>query len=384
MSSLLEQAIVDAEALKEAAMKNAESAVLEKYSVEIKEAVNLLLNEQEPDMGMDPLAEPPLAMPPMDQTLMGEESGDTGGGDNVPEVPPAEGLCPCPDIEEQVDGRDVDSAGEVKVELTNVAAPLEEVLEIDFDALEEEILLKEDTETQFNITPDLIEELLEGEDMSTDIPDELIDSIVEKIVVDINPQKSGWLETPISDIDLGALQAEATEELVDDEANIQDTDNRLNGMQMRQVKELQESHSLLNEENDDLTTQSIQLTNENKKIKTILMQLKDKLNEVNLSNAKLLYTNRILSDSSLNERQRNKIVESLATATTVSEAKVIFETLQSTVGASYETKARRPETLSEVVNKASSNILPPHREKTYSGSDATYNRMKLLAGINKN
>jgi hypothetical protein len=384
MSSLLDQAIVDAEALKEAAMKNAESAVLEKYSVEIKEAVNLLLNEQGPDMGGDPLAEPPLPMPPMDQTLMGEESGDTAGDENVPEVPPAEGLCPCPDIEEQIDGRAVDSAGEVEVELTNVAAPLEEVLEIDFDALEEEILLKEDTETQLNITPDLIEELLGEEDMSTDIPDELIDSIVEKIVVDIDPQKSGWLETPISDIDLGVLQAKATEELVDDEANLQDTDNRLNGIQLRQVKELQESHSLLNEENDDLTTQSIQLTNENKKIKTILMQLKDKLNEVNLSNAKLLYTNRILSDSSLNERQRNKIVESLAAAITVNEAKVIFETLQSTVGASYTTKARRPETLSEVVNKASSNILPPHQEKTYSGGDATYNRMKLLAGINKN
>jgi len=36
MSSLLEQAIVDASALKEAALKNAESAVLEKYSGEVK------------------------------------------------------------------------------------------------------------------------------------------------------------------------------------------------------------------------------------------------------------------------------------------------------------------------------------------------------------
>ena len=35
MSSLLEEAIVDAKALKEAALKNAESAVLEKYSTEV-------------------------------------------------------------------------------------------------------------------------------------------------------------------------------------------------------------------------------------------------------------------------------------------------------------------------------------------------------------
>ena len=38
-SSMLEQAIIDAEALREAAIKNAEQEVLEKYAGEIKEAV---------------------------------------------------------------------------------------------------------------------------------------------------------------------------------------------------------------------------------------------------------------------------------------------------------------------------------------------------------
>ena len=36
MSSLLEEAIVDAKALKEAAIKNAENTVLERYSGEVK------------------------------------------------------------------------------------------------------------------------------------------------------------------------------------------------------------------------------------------------------------------------------------------------------------------------------------------------------------
>ena len=40
MSTLLEQAIVDAEALKEAAIKNAEAAIIEKYSSEVKDAVH--------------------------------------------------------------------------------------------------------------------------------------------------------------------------------------------------------------------------------------------------------------------------------------------------------------------------------------------------------
>ena len=50
-SSMLEQAVIDAEALKEAAVKNAEQEVLEKYSNEIKDAVNVLLEQP-----ADPLA----------------------------------------------------------------------------------------------------------------------------------------------------------------------------------------------------------------------------------------------------------------------------------------------------------------------------------------
>ena len=39
MSSMLDQAILDAESLREAALKNAESAVVEKYSDEVRERV---------------------------------------------------------------------------------------------------------------------------------------------------------------------------------------------------------------------------------------------------------------------------------------------------------------------------------------------------------
>jgi len=47
MSSLLEQAIVDAKALKEAAMKNAEATIIDKYSEEVKSTLNQLLEQDE-------------------------------------------------------------------------------------------------------------------------------------------------------------------------------------------------------------------------------------------------------------------------------------------------------------------------------------------------
>ncbi len=47
MSNMLEQAIVDAAALREAALKNAEQAIIEKYAPQIKEAVEAMLETEE-------------------------------------------------------------------------------------------------------------------------------------------------------------------------------------------------------------------------------------------------------------------------------------------------------------------------------------------------
>ena len=47
MSSMLEEAIVDAQALREAAIQSAEQAVLARYSGQIKETVESLLEKDE-------------------------------------------------------------------------------------------------------------------------------------------------------------------------------------------------------------------------------------------------------------------------------------------------------------------------------------------------
>ena len=56
MPSMLEQAIIDASNLREAALKNAEAAVVEKYASEVKEAVTAILEQDE-----IPGAEPELS-----------------------------------------------------------------------------------------------------------------------------------------------------------------------------------------------------------------------------------------------------------------------------------------------------------------------------------
>ena len=51
MSNLLKEAIVDAQALREAALKNAEAAIVDKYSTEVRETLEQLLEQDELNLG---------------------------------------------------------------------------------------------------------------------------------------------------------------------------------------------------------------------------------------------------------------------------------------------------------------------------------------------
>ena len=120
-----------------------------------------------------------------------------------------------------------------------------------------------------------------------------------------------------------------------------------------------------------------QLSERNKQYKAAINELREGLQDVNLSNARLLYTNRVLRNASLNERQKEKIVEAISKAGTVTEAKTIFETLQSTVEAK---PSRSPKSLSEAIGRNRSSVIrASHHEST--SSDPFQERMKRLAGI---
>ena len=87
MSKMLEQAIVDAEALKEAAIKNAEATIIERYSDDIKNVVDQLLEQGPPPM--DPAMMDPAMMDP---AMMGgavAPQGPPPGPENMADIPGA-------------------------------------------------------------------------------------------------------------------------------------------------------------------------------------------------------------------------------------------------------------------------------------------------------
>jgi hypothetical protein len=101
---------------------------------------------------------------------------------------------------------------------------------------------------------------------------------------------------------------------------------------------------------------------------------------MNLSNARLLYTNKVLDSTSLNERQKTRIVEAISNAENIEEAKVIYETLQSATSTNREQKV--PQSLSEVINRNSNSSLLLSRKNTREDSTHRFSdRLKKLAGI---
>ena len=385
MSSLLDEAIVDAKALREAVLKNAEASLLEAYAPKIEEAVVKLL-EQDPAGGMGM---------PMDIGSPMDMGAPMAGGLGMAEPEPEEtGATFGAGEEEEIDGveygalsdLDDDSSLDDEVEIDITRGELQEMLESitrDIETLEEEMEEEEPVEEgQVEIDEDLLEAFAndpsldaDGDDVpkwadkddddpdvdadgpkkeSLEITEDNIDEIVESLIVDIMPTKSGWAGTPESVMqhneELAAAMAQSDKHKEEKEELLKVG---------RELAESNKKHQTVNA-----------------KLKEVVDVLKEKLDEVNLTNAKLLYTNRILRKSSLNERQKNKIVEALSNAGSVNEAKVLYETLQNAVGSS---RKGGPQSLSEAVSRPSTML--PRRKVQNNDSSPFSDRMKILAGI---
>ena len=195
----------------------------------------------------------------------------------------------------------------------------------------------------------------------------MIDEIVEKLTLDFHPEKTGWLEKPQYETKMAEDEAEALAVHSDEAEEIKSS-------------KLKESLENVTKENKKLKAALKSSKKENDSTSRTIDRLKNTLNEVNLQNAKLLYTNRTLISDSLNERQKQKIVEAISNSLTVEEAKVIHDTLQSAVGET-RSKTRAPESLSEAVTRRSSAILQ-NKKEVKPASDANLDRMRKLAGIN--
>ena len=105
--------------------------------------------------------------------------------------------------------------------------------------------------------------------------------------------------------------------------------------------------------------------------------IKTDLNEVNLLNAKLLYTNKIFRTKNLTESQKVKVLESFDKATNVKEAKLVFETLLN------EVKERKLSVTESRIGGASKAAGIAPTKKPILEINDQFARWQHLAGIKK-
>jgi len=397
MSSMLEQAIIDAEQLKETAQRTAEEAVIEKYQSEIKEAVSKILEQE------DPLAEEEDAALVVDEgevSIVDDlPSAQLAEEDDVVEInlDQLEELMAQEMQEGEMDPDDMSDRHDVaeEIEALTEEEDLDEEIELDEDIddllaeeddLDEEVTLsdeaaaklglmqKEEVELDEEIEIDesdlaeAIREMLgsykDDKELGPDLEEELEE-------VEVVEEAEGKKPETKEEEELGKRSVEAGR---DDNPNITAADRGLK----QESKLIKRENKTLLREQKKMNNKVQLLENKVEKYGTVINQLKEKLDESNLTNAKLLYQNRILNSISLNERQKDKIVEAISNATSVEEAKIIFETLQSAVGIKSK-KTRKQESLNEVVTRSSSAFIP--RKEAKPNTDAFSERMKRLAGL---
>jgi hypothetical protein len=356
MSSLLEEAIVDAKALKEAALKNAENAVLEKYSGEVKSALSTLLEQDEMDLSED-------------------DSVDSTFTEDVPYAFQTEELdAPAADELVEID------FDQLKARIAEEEAAGEEVGHDDLtDALGMADDLQEDGYITNTMLDDDAEEdaaslagATDREELEEDInlTEEMLSDLIEELVVDMTPRPQGWASVNSADNSIEQANNDAM-------AAAQDA-------HLEEDEEIEEEVSTASDVVSDATlyeSRIADINESNVELRALIMEAKSQLTELNLANAKLVYQNKALSSASLNERQKNQIVEAVQSANSVEEASMIFETIQNAVGTSTDHRSR-PQTLREAVQRPTSLLINSKRDNTAT-RDPKMGRMLRLAGLNK-
>ena len=382
MSNMLEQAIADAAALREQAIKNAEQSVLDKYSKQIKEAVDQMLEvDDAPNKANEIISEVEEELMEQEEApAMAEPAADAGV--EAPQAWDSRFDDISMKLTAMVDNLPEDENGMIDLDLGDFSIPADEVAaaegapeepESDLGDLGGEEPEEEGGDDLGNLlgdTDDDETETADEEDVDLQLQ-EVLKMLEEEMELDYDPQSDSlgkWRNNRSRE----EFNQDAAEFLYEEESEEEEKTDEEKEELMGRVNELHE------------TVKS--LTSQNNQLVDVLSKLEIHLEESLLSNAKLLYQNRTLADASLNERQKSKIVEAIANAESPKEAKNLHETLKTTVGSTPNSK-RGPKSLSESVNRRSnlSSMLNSRQNinESKQSTDPFMEKMQKLAGIKK-
>ena len=125
-----------------------------------------------------------------------------------------------------------------------------------------------------------------------------------------------------------------------------------------------------------------EIKSELKEYKEAVKFLKDKLHEVNILNAKLLFTNKLFKEYSLDNSQKLKVVETFDRAQTTREIKLVYSTLAESFKSGPIT--RKTKNITESASSAVGSTKPSKQSrKVITEEQKVADRFRKLAGLIK-
>ena len=334
-TDLLKEAIADAKAVRETALANAKIALEEAFTPRIQSMLSAKLAEDEEMAAEEPAMEEPAAEPapepPVEEDMAGEEApvdeieeyeaeGD-GGETIVPEAEHGE--------EEMAEAEDAELE-EILRELESEEEPVAEASDSSDIGKGDNKLDYADSKDQDdpgkgklkeNEGEEKVEEAEDKEEMDEDIS---IDEIISALREDEG----------------GEEKVEETE----DKEEVSEAEDA--------EKDLEEAYN-------------------------VIRFLKSKINEVNLLNAKLLFSNKLFRNHSLNEGQKMKVIENFDRAQSLREVKLVFATLSE----SFNINGRKTKrTIKESYASKPSRSTAPKKQVISEGNQLAA-RWKKLANL---
>ena len=339
-SDLLKEAIADANAVKQTALANAKIALQEAFAPRIQRMIsdqieNELDGEEElpaEDPAMDPTAGEEVAPEGDDFTWTDDSLSATVGGNDY-------------DFTVGMGGDEEDLSDEMPEEMPEEEPVSDEEMGAEYNEGMDDLDLDEiirELEGDAEIAPDTeivdeyadTDENMYEEEMAPE-GEESMDDIIEAILREAEEGDSPY-GPPVEKTD------DLSEELEDTKEELADTEEKLT-----------EAYNTV------------------KKLKSII-------NEVNLLNAKLLYTNKLFRNYELSENQKMKVIENFDRATNTREVKLVF----TTIAESFKRPTTKRVVKESLASRAVNTTAPSKATRQVLGEGFELaNRWKKLAGL---
>jgi hypothetical protein len=247
-------------------------------------------------------------------------------------------------------------------------AEVEEYKEAEMDSEEEMEEAEMDSEEEV--------EMEEEEEMEMDSEEDEDELDLESIIRELEDENEMGSEEEMEMEEEEEMEMDSEEEVeMTEEAEEEEEEIDLDEV-IRTLKEMEDGDEEEEEAMTEAEEEDEDMAGELEEAYTTIKSLQTTINEVNLLNAKLLYTNKLFRTFDLNENQKVKVLENFDRTSSVREVKLVFSTLAENLNVAKKTKVVVRE---GYASKATKSSAP--KKKIISEGNELAARWKKLAGL---